>query len=331
VPSASPSPSPAPAPAPAPSSGNDHRTLKLALAIPLSILALLLLLLLLFCCLRVRSHPSRSPFPQPLVLSVLLKFVTPNHVFTLRCCMLVSFRCCVTLLTCSCMIISSVSQMYPFVATRGNIPTLLVHHVSWADVNINALRPLRPRPHPTSLCLRQKRRSGYTTTSTREQFMTKNPAYTAEPVVAPTAGPPTGGTGLGALKTDESIVRPHLNSQPKLNNSNPDPTPGRPCTRICDGYTHGLGGGPVRTRLDAPYRDCHLTCPEGSLLTCAAAGCGGGCGSHCDDAAGHQRHYGGEAGVCHALRSAGASCSVFLQPECVHLLMYCLYSVHFLS
>ena len=55
-------------------------------------------------------------------------------------------------------------------------------------------------------CLRQKRRSGYTTTSTREQFMTKNPAYTAEPVVAP-AGPTTGGTGLGALKTDEAIVR----------------------------------------------------------------------------------------------------------------------------
>ena len=70
------------------------------------------------------------------------------------------------------------------------------------------------RTHSTLLCLQQKRRSGYTTTSTRDQFMSKNPAYTAEPVVAPTAGPPTGGTGLAALKTDEAIVRPYPKPKP---------------------------------------------------------------------------------------------------------------------
>ena len=54
-------------------------------------------------------------------------------------------------------------------------------------------------------CLQRRRRSGgYTTTATREQFVTKNPAYTAE------TGAPSGGAGGSGAVTglkSEDIVR----------------------------------------------------------------------------------------------------------------------------
>ena len=83
-----------------------------------------------------------------------------------------------------------------------HLPLSLVRSADTVQRSTSGLQTVDPNE---CRCLQRKQRGGgYATTSTQEQFMTKNPTYAAE------TGAPSGGVGGGGpvtgLKTDE-IVR----------------------------------------------------------------------------------------------------------------------------